>query len=376
MWYAKNVTGGSVTVTAHQSGSSSGCLMEILEYSGLSTTAPADQSASTTGTSASPSGGSITPTNNNSLIISAFTDDNSDSVSITGTSGYTVEESDLLNSTSTRNGIEDKILATAGATTGVWTTGSSSNWAAVTVSFKPAGAPAPTATPTPTPTLTPTATPTPTPGGSAPALVQKNKGSGGGTGSVATSFTSSVTAGHAVVVMTITGSGSTLDTTSVTDNQSNTYTQIGTTQHTAANTYIRMWYAKNVTGGSVTVTAHQSGSASGCLMELLEYSGLSTTAPADQSASATGTSTSPSGGSITPTSNNTVILSAFTDDNSDSVSITGTSGYTVEESDLLNSTSSRNGIEDKILTTAGATTGVWTTGSSSSWAAVIVSFKP
>jgi hypothetical protein len=111
-------------------------------------------------------------------------------------------------------------------------------------------------------------------------------------------------------------------------------------------------------------------------MEILDYSGLSSTAPGDQSASATGNSSSPSGGSITPTSNNSVIISAFADDNNDNVSITGTSGYTVEESDLINSTSSRNGIEDKILATAGATTGVWTTGSASTWAAVIVSFKP
>src|SRR6185503_20346415 len=108
---------------------------------------------------------------------------------------------------------------------------------------------------------------------------------------------SSVTSGNTIVVMTITGSASNLDTNSVTDNQSNTYTQIGTTQHTPGNQYIRMWYAKNVTGGSVTVTAHQTGPASGCLMEILEYSGLSTTSPADQSASATGNSSSPSGGS-------------------------------------------------------------------------------
>ncbi len=219
--------------------------------------------------------------------------------------------------------------ATVSATTGIWTTGSASDWAAAIVSFNSAG--------------------------STPAVVQKVKNEGGGTGSVATSFTSNVTSGNAIVVMTITGSATTLDTTSVTDNQSNTYTQIGTTQHTPGRNYLRVWYAKNVTGGSVTVTSHQSGSATGVLMEMLEYSGLSTTAPADQSASATGNSTSPSGGSITPTNNNALVISAFIDDNSDNVSITGTSGYTVEESDVLNSTSTRNGIEDKVLTTGAAT---------------------
>ena len=224
-----------------------------------------------------------------------------------------------------------KQASSSGTTaTGIWTTGSSSNWAAVIASFNSSG--------------------------TTPAIVQKNKGNGGGTGSVATSFTSSVTTGHTIVVMTITASASNLDTTSVTDNQSNTYTQIGTTQHTSGNAYIRLWYAKNVTGGSVTVTAHQSGSASGCLMEILEYSGLSTTSPADQSASTTGTNTSPSGGSITPSGNNSLIVSAFTDDNSDSVSITGTSGYTVEESDLINSTSTRNGIEDQVQTGGGTST--------------------
>ncbi len=111
-------------------------------------------------------------------------------------------------------------------------------------------------------------------------------------------------------------------------------------------------------------------------MEILEYSGLSTTAPADQSASATGTSTSPSGGSITTSRNNAMVISAFVDDNTDGVSITGTSGYTVEYSDLINSTSTRFGIEDKVQTTAGSTSGVWTIGSTTDWAAVIVSFKP
>ncbi len=82
----------------------------------------------------------------------------------------------------------------------------------------------PTPTATPTPTAAPTATPTPTP--ATPALVQKTEHEGGGTGSVAASFSSNVTSGNAIVVMTITGSASTLDTTSVTDNHSNTYTRI------------------------------------------------------------------------------------------------------------------------------------------------------
>src|SRR5256885_9248347 len=117
-------------------------------------------------------------------------------------------------------------------------------------------------------------------------LVQKNKGLGGGTGSVSTSFTNNVTSGNLIVVMTVTNSGSTFDTTSVTDSQGNTYTQIGTTQHTPGNTYLRIWYAKNVTGGADTITAHQNNSASGCLMEIIEYSGADSVSPADQSASA------------------------------------------------------------------------------------------
>lgn len=206
--------------------------------------------------------------------------------------------------------------------------------------------------------------------------VQTKTSQGNGTGAVATTMDSNVVVGNTLIVQTITGGPGGILTTSITDNRGNTYVQFGTTRTTPGGASIQLWYAKITTGGSLVVTTHQGNPISSCLQHVQEVSGLNTTTPQDQVTSITGNSTTPSGGSITPTVNGAYLVSGFCDDGADSISIGGTPGWSLDESSTINSTGFRNGIESKVQTAIAAETGPWTIGSSEAWAAVIASFKP
>ena len=131
---------------------------------------------------------------------------------------------------------------------------------------------------------------------------------------------------------------------------------MGPTKATALTSAI--YYAKNVAGGSNTVTVKFNATASYPNVNVLEYSGLDTANPLDVSAAATGSGTTANSGSATTTSASELIVGAG---NPSSVFTSAGSGFTnrminafggISEDQIVNSTGSYNA-------TATLTSGTW-----------------
>lgn len=169
MYYAKNVAGGSTTITVTFSGLGDSNV-GIYEYSGLDTVLPLDQVTSATGRSSSPNGGSLITTTDNEAYVVVGVDDFGNNTTANAGSGYILENHEDDSNTHERYYLEDRISPHGSYSTN-FTIGTSSNWAVIGASFKPTTGQTPTPTPTsaitltPTPTSTITLTPTPTPTG-------------------------------------------------------------------------------------------------------------------------------------------------------------------------------------------------------------------
>ncbi len=134
-----------------------------------------------------------------------------------------------------------------------------------------------------------------------------------------------------------------------------------------------VFYAKNVVGGSKTVTATFSSTNNHPWLAIYEYSGLSTTSPLDQTAHAQGASSSPNSGAIAGTTRaNELIFSAAGFPNSYSGTITAGSGYTLQQQDI---TTSRAATETAVVTSTGSFAGTFSVNSSTNWSAVLATFK-
>lgn len=108
-------------------------------------------------------------------------------------------------------------------------------------------------------------------------LVQSISANGGGYVQNATAtFGSNVTAGNLIVVLV----ASAQNITSLSDGLGNTYTKIDA-DITADSKSGDLWYAKNITGGSCTITSTTTNYNDTCIIAF-EFSGLDTTAPLDQ----------------------------------------------------------------------------------------------
>jgi Domain of unknown function (DUF1929)/IPT/TIG domain len=154
---------------------------------------------------------------------------------------------------------------------------------------------------------------------------------------------------------------------SVTDSHSNTYVQAGTTIN---GTGIRqaIYYAKNIAGGSNTVTASFSQAAAFVDLRVLEYSGLDTTSPLDVATGASGTSASPNSGAATTTSATEMIFGAGTTGNSFKAAGTGFVSriITSPDGDIA---------EDKLVTSTGSNSATATLNSSSTWVMQMATFR-
>lgn len=156
---------------------------------------------------------------------------------------------------------------------------------------------------------------------------------------------------------------------SVTDTQGNTYT-LSKLVATAGSRRTYIYYAKNITGGTTpTVTVTLSGSGTGSL-NLIEVSGLSTTAPEEATDSNTGTGTSitSSAGGVNSSANVFAVVAGTTDT---AGTFTEGSGYT------LFTTGGRRHCQYKTSVAAlSGETGPWTTDTSTVWASAIAIYKP
>jgi hypothetical protein len=136
---------------------------------------------------------------------------------------------------------------------------------------------------------------------------------------------------------------------SVSDSRGNTYTQAGTTV-TGTGLRQAIYYARNIAGGSNTVTVGFNQAAAFVDVRILEYSGLDPTSPLDVTAGAAGTSTSPNSGAATTTAANELIFGAGITSGGFTGAGTGfTSRIITADGDIAEDA------EDKVVSSTGAT---------------------
>ncbi len=183
------------------------------------------------------------------------------------------------------------------------------------------------------------------------------------------------TTGNCLIVA-VSSYGATQSCTGITDNAGNTYVKIGSTIRSAGDDTLDLFYAKNITGNAAPDLLIQMANVENIGGSILEYSGLDTTAPFDQTNTGIGNSSTNTTGSITPSTNGCLIIAAGTDQINGTTTVTAGSGYTLRGMAGTSNNSVRIYIEDQIQTTAASITASFAMSASSTWASKIASFKP
>jgi hypothetical protein len=366
VYYAKNIVGGSNTVTVKFNQAAAYPDVRIVEYSGLDPTSPLDVTKAGTGTGPAANSGSATTTSSNELIFGAGT--SAHHFTAAG-SGFASRVINIYGSIA-----EDEVVSSSGSysatatnSAGAWvmqmatfrspnlapavtaispTSGSANGGTAITItgtgflpgaSVKLGGTVATGVTVVSSTSITAT---TPAHAAGPVSVVVTN--SDGESGTLAESYT--YTSASAVITFvqvnsgpsTIQASNSSVavsylnpqtagnlnlvavgwgDTTSsissITDTRGNTYTPaVGPTKGTGLQQSV--YYAKNIVGGSNTVTVKFNQAAAYPDVRIVEYSGLDPTSPLDVTKAGTGTGPAANSGSATTTSSNELIFGAGT----------------------------------------------------------------
>jgi hypothetical protein len=176
-------------------------------------------------------------------------------------------------------------------------------------------------------------------------------------------FTSANTAGNLVVVYVL---WSNAGSVSVSDSRGNGYASAVARVTWKSNWSAQVLYAKNVAGGTNTVTATFATAINSFAdIYIHEYSGVDKVNPVDVARSATGTSSTVDSGPVTMTNATDLLFAAAA--SSGSVNQGGT-GYTTRSTAFGNRTQDRN------VTTAGSYNAT-ATQSSSSWVMQLVAFR-
>jgi hypothetical protein len=201
-------------------------------------------------------------------------------------------------------------------------------------------------------------------GGGGISFVQVKAGVATSGSSVAVTYPAAQTAGNLNVVAVMWGD-TTSTVSSVTDSKGNAYTlAVGPTQNTGVTQSI--YYAKNIVAGSNTVTVTFKQSAAWPNVNVLEYSGLSTTSPLDVFSGASGSGTAANSGAATTTSANELI---FGTGSTSSVTTGAGSGFSNR---IINSFGDIS--EDRIVSSTGSYNATATM-TSGSWVMQMVAFK-
>jgi hypothetical protein len=198
-----------------------------------------------------------------------------------------------------------------------------------------------------------------------PAQVQMNSNIATNGNSVASQFAASTNAGNLIVAYVVYDN---TGTAAVADSAGNTYqSAVGPTPYGSGNAWrAQIFYAKNIKGGAVNVTATFSTSLKSFgLIYIHEYSGLDPINPLDAVASTAGTSSAMSSGSLTTTAGNDLLFGAGSSDNS---VVTFSPGFTTRSVAFGNLT------EDEVASSIGAFTAT-ATQSGSVWVMQLVAFK-
>jgi hypothetical protein len=360
IFYAKNIVGGSNTVTATFSSTNNHPWIAVYEYSGLSTTNPLDQTAHAQGNSNSSFSGLITTTADNELEFAAT----GLPASYTGTASPGGGYSLLLQDTGTSRAATESDVLTHSASdyAGRFSLSSSTNWTIAVATFVAAGPLHITTQTLPSGRInTAYSAQISATGGTAPyswsvtpgfmpsgltlnsstgvlsgiptqsgqftftlavtdatshtayrfmnllipnpptvGTIQANSVEGSGAGSVSVAFKSNTTAGNLIVAFV--RMSTTYQTVNVTDNAGNVYTEAASQVQSTDGHQIHVFYAKNIAGGADTITATFSFTNNHSWLAVIECQGLSTTNPLDQAAHAQGFGSTPNSGSVTTAS--------------------------------------------------------------------------
>src|SRR5579872_5996582 len=197
-------------------------------------------------------------------------------------------------------------------------------------------------------------------------LVQKAYNAGSNAASMAATFTSPVQSGNLLVV-SISSWPATPSASPIKDSLGNTFSAAGPLEKTSGGGYSQIFYAKNIIGGTDTVTFSVSSSGSALSIAAAEFSGLDSNAPLDTTKGAIGGSNSPSTGSFTPTASGDLLIGAGTHDAV--VTTTAGTGFTM----IADATEGASGqqplaMEYQILSGSAATSTSFKLSSSTSWA--------
>lgn len=214
-------------------------------------------------------------------------------------------------------------------------------------------------------------------------LVQSNLAlTNSGTLTQAVTFTSNTTSGNLIVVSTVKNvdAGGLGVITGITDSNGNTYQQaIAQNGNGVVVNSVEIWYAYNITGGTtptVTVTWSLSNRPAATIRE---YSGIATTSPLDvtlgftQVSQITSWSMGPS--SSTSQADELVIVAVGATGGSPSAGLWSLgSGFSNLQSQVA-STTARQGVEDKIISSTGTQSATITSNNNVSGAMALATFK-
>jgi PKD repeat protein len=182
---------------------------------------------------------------------------------------------------------------------------------------------------------------------------------------VSTSFGQPQTAGNLNVVV-VGWDNATANIVSVTDTAGNTYQVAAPTKRSSGNSQA-IYFAKNVAGGSNTVTVTMNGATPYVDVRIAEYSGLDQANPLDVTSSGSGSNNQPDSGAATTTTPAELLVGAGTTMGA----FTGAgSGYTSRiitqpDQDIL---------EDRVVTTAGSARAT-ASATTSNWVMQLVTFR-
>ena len=160
-------------------------------------------------------------------------------------------------------------------------------------------------------------------------LMQQVSATTTGASALAATLPTPVTASNLIVV-SLSGYRSATTTafpTNVTDNLGNIYSIAGTVRTYSGNGWSAIYYAANAIAGTPTVTVQVAAAGSQLSMTVAEFSNVAATAPLVTAAAATGTSTAPSSGNMTPTAPGQLFIGAGT--HGGTTTTTAGTGYTM-----------------------------------------------
>ena len=200
--------------------------------------------------------------------------------------------------------------------------------------------------------------------------VSHNEDGSGGTATTIAVTRNGIVAGNLVVVMVTCDDVQTI--TNVSDGTTTISTADVALDWTAGTQRMAFYSFPNHPGGNKTFTATFSSAVDYRGIEVVELSGADTVAPFAGSASATGNSTTPATGNVSPTPSADgcyILAVAF---GSGGQTPTPSGSYT----ELLHETVLQDSLSGLAQATAAATGATWTIGTAATWGAIAAVYKP